>query len=74
MYTFPDRSRKSIRTIGDKYATFQNINFTSVSQPLYVIISPEEKLLNRPVGYTPNEKEYTDWLQCGLEAFQQIKK
>jgi len=70
VYTFADSSKKSIRTIGDKYATFQNVNFTSVSQPLYVIISPEEKLLNRPVGYTPDEKEYTKWMECGLEAYQ----
>jgi thiol:disulfide interchange protein DsbD len=70
VYTFADSSKKSIRTIGDKYATFQNINFTSVSQPLYVIISPEEKLLNRPVGYTPDEKKYTEWLECGLAAFK----
>ena len=70
IYTFPDSSKKSIKTIGDKYATFQNINFTSVSQPLYAIISPGEQLLNRPVGYTPNEKEYVKWLQCGLDAFK----
>ena len=68
VYTLPDSSKKSIRTIGDKYATFQNINFTSVSQPLYAIISPDEKLLNRPVGYTPNEKEYIDWLRSGGES------
>jgi thiol:disulfide interchange protein len=71
VYIFPDSSKKSIRSIGDKYATFQNINFTSVSQPLYVILSPGEKLLNRPVGYTPNEKDYILWLKCGLEAFRQ---
>ena len=70
IYSFPDGSKKSIRTIGDKYATFQNINFTSVSQPLYVVISPEEKLLTRPVGYTPDDKEYLQWLQCGLDALK----
>jgi thiol:disulfide interchange protein DsbD len=70
IYTFPDSSKKSIQTIGDKYATFQNINFTSVSQPLYAVISPEENLLTRPVGYTPDDKEYVEWLQCGLDAFK----
>ena len=70
VYTFADSSKKKIRTIGDKYATFQNVNFTSVSQPLYVIVSPGEKLLNRPVGYTPDEAEYLDWLKCGLEAYK----
>ena len=69
VYTFADGSKKPIRTVGDKYATFQNVNFTSVSQPLYAIISPDEKLLTRPVGYTPDEKEYTRWLECGLQAF-----
>ncbi len=70
IYSFADGSQKPIVTVGDKYATLQNINFTSVSQPLYALISPDEKLLTRPVGYTPNEKEYMQWLQCGLEAFK----
>jgi thiol:disulfide interchange protein DsbD len=70
IYAFPDGSKKQIKTIGDKYATFQNINFTSVSQPLYAIISPDEQLLTRPVGYTPDEKKYGEWLKCGVEAFK----
>lgn len=72
IFTLPDSSKKSIKTIGDKYATFQNVNFSSVSQPLYAVISPDEKLLTRPVGYTPNEKEYIEWLKCGLDAFARI--
>lgn len=67
--TLPDGSQKLIKTIGNKFATFQNINFSSVSQPLYVALSPDEKLLTHPVGYVPDEKEYTDWLQCGIDAF-----
>lgn len=74
IYTFPDGSQKPIRTIGDKYATFQNVNFTSVSQPLYAVITPEEKLLTRPVGYTPNRKTYAEWLRSGLEAFARNEK
>lgn len=64
---FPDGSKKNVRTIGDKYATFQNLNFSSVSQPLYAIVSPDEKLLNRPVGYTPDVKNYLEWLECGAK-------
>ena len=70
IYTFPDGSKKPVRSIGDKFATFQSVNFTSVSQPLYALISPDEKLLTRPVGYTPNEKEYAKWLQCGIDAYK----
>jgi thiol:disulfide interchange protein len=67
VHVFPDGSKKQIKTIGDKYATFQNINFTSVSQPLYAIVSPDEKLLTKPVGYTPDEEEYLAWLRCGIK-------
>lgn len=74
IYVLPDSSKKQIRTIGDKYATFQNVNFTSVSQPLYAVVSPDEKLLTHPVGYMPNIKEYGDWLRCGLDAFSKTKR
>jgi thiol:disulfide interchange protein DsbD len=65
-----DGSVKEIRTIGDKFATLQSENFKNASQPLYVLISPDEKLLNKPVGYTPDASAYAQWLQCGLDAFK----
>jgi cytochrome c biogenesis protein CcdA/thioredoxin-related protein len=68
-YTNTDGSVKSIRTVGDKYATFQSENFKSASQPLYAIITPDEKLVNLPVGYMPNAGEYAAWLQSGIDAF-----
>ena len=70
IYTSPDGSKKAITTIGDKYATFQSENFKNASQPLYVIISPDEKLMNLPVGYTPGIEDYEAWLKNGLEAFK----
>ncbi|MET0244620.1 MAG: cytochrome c biogenesis protein CcdA [Flavitalea sp.] len=69
-YTAPDGSVKEIVTIGNVYESLQSINFKSVAQPLYALISPDEKLLTRPVGYTPDSKEYFEWLKCGLEAFK----
>jgi thiol:disulfide interchange protein DsbD len=68
LYTLSDGSNKKIRTIGDLYATLQSENFKNASQPLYAILSPEEKLLNLPVGYTPDKKAYLTWLECGLKA------
>jgi thiol:disulfide interchange protein DsbD len=70
IHKFEDGSSKEVRTIGDKFATFQNLNFTSVSQPLYAILSPDEKLLNKPVGYTPDVQDYKDWLECGRGAIE----
>jgi len=68
-FTTSDGSKKDILTIGDKFATLQSENFKNASQPLYVVISPDEKLMTYPVGYTPDPKEYAQWLQCGLDAF-----
>ena len=70
VFTTSDGSKKAIRTIGDKFATLQSENFKNASQPLYVVISPDEKLLNKPVGYTDNVATYAQWLQCGLDAFK----
>jgi len=68
-YTLKDGNTKDIINIGDKWATFQTENFGQSTQPLYVILDTKEKLLNNPVGYTPDAFEYKQWLQCGKEAF-----
>jgi thiol:disulfide interchange protein DsbD len=70
IFTTGDGSKKEIRTVGDKFATLQSENFKNASQPFYVVISPDEKLLNKPVGYTPDPQAYAQWLRCGLDAFK----
>ncbi len=72
-YTKKDGSKKNIETNGDKWATFEEENFIQASQPLYVILDNNEKLINHPVGYTPNAKEYREWLQCGIETSEAKK-
>jgi thiol:disulfide interchange protein len=68
VYTNRQGARIEIKTVGDKWATFQTENFENNSQPWYVILNTKEELMNHPVGYVPNEKEYLAWLQCGLNA------
>ena len=70
IFTTGDGSKKAIRTVGDKFATLQSENFSNASQPFYVLISPDQKLLTRPVGYTPDPQAYAQWLRCGLEAYK----
>lgn len=60
--------KKKIKTIGNKWATFQTQVFNNNSQPYYVMLSPEGKLLGNPVGYTPDVEEYESFLDCGLQA------
>jgi len=73
LFTSSDGSKKAIKTVGDKFITLQSENFKNASQPLYAIISPDEKVLTLPVGYTPSADEYTHWLQCGIDAFRKVK-
>ena len=47
-------------------------NFASASQPLYVLLSPDGKLLTDPVGYTPDKEEYATFLKRGLDAMKMI--
>lgn len=73
VYVSADGSKKAIRTVGDKYATLQSENFKNASQPLYAIVSGDERLLNLPVGYTPDAIEYGNWLRSGLDAAATLK-
>lgn len=73
-YKTKEGIEKEIITVGDKWATFETENFKNNAQPLYAILNGNEMLMNKPVGYTPNVKEYKDWLLCGLDAFEKSKK
>jgi thiol:disulfide interchange protein DsbD len=73
-YKTKEGFNKEIVTVGDKWATFETENFKNNAQPLYAILNTNETLLNNPVGYTPSVREYKDWLQCGLQAFEKSKK
>ena len=57
---------KTIETIGQKWGTFQTINFNAASQPYYVLLSPDLELLNSATQYTDIEA-YETWLKSGLE-------
>lgn len=68
-----DGNVKKIRTIGDKWATFQTINFKNNSQPYYVLMDTNYNLLIPPAAYTPDSDEYLKWLQDGLQEFSNKK-
>ena len=69
-YAQPNGRIKQLKTIGDKWATFQTINFKNNSQPYYILLDEDLNLLNVPVGYTPDVAEYAQWLQDGLERYE----
>jgi len=62
-----------LENYGHKWAHFQTQFFQSNSQPYYVLLDSEGKIiLNEPVGYTPNEADYKAFLDCGLEVFKSL--
>ena len=63
---------KKMRNIGNKWADFQIVNFEQNSQPLYVMITPEEEVLSGPRGYKEGVKDYLDYLNCGLETYEAL--
>jgi thiol:disulfide interchange protein len=63
---------RKLRTVGQKWSYFQTEYFQTNSQPFYVLLSPDGQLLNTPVGYTPDVKDYVDFLQCGKDAFSRL--
>ncbi|MGW9686434.1 cytochrome c biogenesis protein CcdA [Flagellimonas sp. 2504JD1-5] len=59
---------KAIETIGQKWGTFQTINFNAASQPYYVLLSPNLEILNDAVQYVDIDV-YEKWLKSGLEKY-----
>lgn len=65
--------KKKVKTIGDKWSLFQQINFNNNSQPHYVLVSPDGKVINTPVsGYMPKE-DFKGFLECGISYFKRAK-
>ncbi len=66
---------RKLRSIGDKWAHYQAQRFETNTQPYYVLLSPDGKtVLNKPVGYTPDDDDYAEFLRCGIESYQKLKK
>lgn len=67
-YTTP--TGKKIRTVGDKWAWFQEERYQTNAQPQYVILNHAEQILVQPVGYDKDIQLYIDFLEAGLKAFK----
>ena len=64
--------KKKIKTIGNKWSTLQSLTFVNNTQPLHVLITPDEELLAHPIGYSyaKNAINYISYLECGLDAYK----
>ena len=64
-FQYSDGRIRSINTVGEKWATFQSLNFSTASQPYYVLMQPNGTLLNTPIQYSDADT-YLAWLKDGL--------
>ena len=68
-FEFDSGKIKNINTVGEKWGTFQTLNFGSASQPYYVLLSPDLEVLNSSIQNTDSDT-YRTWLLQGLDIFK----
>jgi thiol:disulfide interchange protein DsbD len=61
-----------INTVGKKWQYLQQSVYSKLSQPYYVLVSPDGTTLNPPVAYTADVDTYEDFLACGLATYQKL--
>ena len=62
--------KKKIKTIGDKWSMFQQINFNNNSQPHYVLVTPDGKVINNPVSGYMDKEDFKAFLDCGIRYYK----
>ncbi len=63
-----------MKNIGNKWADFQIVNYNKNAQPLYIMMTPDEEILGHPRGYYESVKDYKEFMDCGMAAFEESKK
>ncbi len=67
-------SGASIKTIGKKWSTLQAEKFQANSQPFYVLLNDKGNLLVPPQGADYDPKNYLNFLDSGIKAFNSAAK
>ena len=68
-----DRDFK-IKTIGNKWSFLQADKFKTNTQPQYILLDHNERLLSEPTNYDPDIENYIKWLDAGKSEFLKRKK
>jgi len=62
---------KKVKSTGNKWSELQSRIYQTNSQPYYVLLDHEGKLLAVPKGYTPDANDYKKFLEEGKCRFSQ---
>lgn len=63
------KDKKLKRKLGEINADIQMVNFESNTQPFYVLMSPDGKVLTKPMTFNSNADDFINFLKSGLEEF-----
>jgi thiol:disulfide interchange protein DsbD len=58
------------KTLGEANADIQIVNFKTNTQPFYVLMTPEGKVLVEPMTYNSNPEDFLEFLKKGIEAYE----
>lgn len=65
---------KHIKTIGNKWSYMQAERYKTNSQPQYILVDTNERMLtNRTTSYNPSVELYITWLDEGIKEFKNKK-
>lgn len=67
---FSTYSKEQITTIGAKNMEFEITKFNNNAQPYYVIVQPDGKVIQPPLGYASKET-FLQWMQEGVNRFNE---
>lgn len=62
-----------IKTIGNKWSDLQTERYQTNTQPYYVLLDHNEKLLTKPEGYNPDIDNFIRFLDAGKKEFEKRK-
>ncbi len=68
-----DGTKRTLRTVGDKWSYLQRYKFGSNTQPFYVLVDADGKPLGGSRSYDEDINEYVEFLQKGLDNFGKSK-
>ena len=69
--TESDGTKRTLRTVGDKWSYLQRYKFGSNTQPFYVLIDNDGKPLTGSRSYDENINEYVEFLQKGIDKYKE---
>ena len=61
-----------LRSVGDVWSYLESYKFGSVSQPFYVLLTPEGRPLTHSYGYDEDVDKYLRYLKAGLERYKKL--